>query len=266
MTPSLFIVDDEAPARMRLKTLLADIAGEFPHRVVGEAETARAALAGIVQASPDIVLLDIQMPGKSGMALASEMSMQMAQPPVVIFVTAYDEHAVEAFEVRAADYLLKPVRAERLLQAVRRAGVLCQRSESVAEAIPDEADAARRREQRSHFTVQDRGRLLLVPATEVIFLKAELKYVTLQTAQRQYLIEESLTSIEERFPTLFVRAHRSILVARDAIAGVERGIVVRDCDPDGDLANEAWHILLRGSSERLPISRRQWPVIKALVK
>jgi two-component system response regulator AlgR len=258
MTLRLYIVDDEAPARSRLKALLSDIAQECPHELVGEAGHAQAAIEGIAACAPDIVLLDIQMPGMNGIELAGHLMKTMAAPPAVIFVTAYDEYALRAFDVQALDYLLKPVRASRLAESLKRASASRARI-----AVPP-------RPARKHFSVQERGRVLLVPVAEVLYLRAQLKYVTLHTRSRDYLIEESLTSIEEELSANFVRVHRSALVARGAIIGVERGAPAADQDGEHDGAqdrgHESWQVILAGVDERLPISRRQWPVIKALVR
>ncbi|HYD55894.1 MAG TPA: LytTR family DNA-binding domain-containing protein [Burkholderiales bacterium] len=260
MTLRLLIVDDEAPARARMKTLLSDIAGECPHQLVGEAAGAQQALDTVALAAPDIVLLDVQMPGMTGLELAA-CFMKTPSPPAVIFVTAYDEYALKAFEVHALDYLLKPVRASRLAEALQRAAALRATQGPAIAAAAKSAPEARR-----NFSVQERGRVLLVPVGEVIYLKAELKYVTLRTRGREYLIEESLTSIEDELGELFVRVHRKALVARGAIVGVERGTVAVDGEGDADRAQESWQVILRDLDERLPISRRQWPVVKALVK
>ncbi len=262
MKPRLFIVDDEAPARSRLKTLLSDIAADCPHELAGEAGGAQQALDGIAACRPDIVLLDVQMPSMNGIELARQLARIQTPPPAVIFVTAYDEYALKAFEVHALDYLLKPVRASRLAEAIRRANAISApaRVEGIdraATGLPS---------PRQNFSVQERGRLLLVPVVDVIYLKAELKYVTLRTATHEYLIEESLTSIEEELAATFVRVHRNALVARNAIAGVERGSHAIEGESEHDKAQDAWQVLLRGVDERLPISRRQWQVVKALVR
>lgn len=248
----LFIVDDEAPARARLKTLLADIAAECPHELAGEAGNATEAIERIAATLPDIVLLDVQMPETSGIELATSLA-QLPQPPAIVFVTAFDQYAINAFDLQAADYLLKPVRAERLAQALLR-------------AVGQRARKAGKPAGRQHFSVLERGRLLLVPVTEVIYLKAELKYLTLHTRERDYLIEESLASIEEELPSVFVRVHRNALVAKNAIAGVERGLQVSAPDGREERVQEAWEVILKGSAERLPVSRRQWPLVKALVR
>jgi two-component system response regulator AlgR len=262
MKPRLFIVDDEVPARSRLKTLLSDILEECPHELIGEAGDPQAALDGINAAAPDIVLLDVQMPGMTGLELAVHLA-KLPVRPIVVFVTAYDEYALKAFEVHALDYLLKPVRATRLAEALRRVAELRGQSAQPAYSAPA---ASFPQTVRRHFSVQERGRLLLVPVADVLYLKAELKYVTLRTRQQDYLIEESLTSIEDELGASFVRVHRNALVARPAIIGVERATVSVDGEGEHDKAQETWQVILRDVEERLPISRRQWPVVKALVK
>jgi two-component system response regulator AlgR len=256
MSQRIYIVDDEEHARARLAMLLADIGEDCPNELVGEASDAAGALQGIVDTHPDIVLLDIQMPGMNGLDLASRLALEGEEMPAVVFVSAHDDYALNAFEVHALDYLVKPVRAGRLQQALRRVALLRGRSNGAGNV-----EQARRRE---HFTVHERDRLLLVPVADVIYLKAELKYVTLRTRTRDYLIEDSLASIEEELDDVFVRVHRNTLVARKAIMGVERGTV--GADSDGERGQEAWQVILRDVAERLPISRRQWPVVKALVR
>ncbi len=253
MIPRILIVDDEAPARVRLRNLLSDIAGDCPHVLVGEAASADAALAAVATLQPDIVLLDVQMPGASGLELAAQFAQQPERAPLVIFITAYENFAVQAFEVQAIDYLLKPVRATRLAEALGRAVRKLPRGEVATPAA------------RSSFSVQERERLLRVPVCEVLYLKAESKYVTLRTADHAYLIEESLLSLEQELSASFVRVHRNALVARTAIAGVERATVAHVSN-NGERELETWRIIVGRIDERLPVSRRQWPVIKALLK
>ena len=260
---SILIVDDEPVARSRLRELLADLAPEFPHRIVGEAANAPEALSQIELARPQIVLLDVQMPGMTGIELARHLSARAAasetpkQMPLVIFVTAFEEFAVEAFEVRAIDYLLKPVRAQRLLEALKRA--VTRLPSDQIQAIDQLAKATNTR--RRHLSVHERGRVILVPLEQVIYLKAELKYITVRTREREYLIEESLTSLEEEFKDRFVRIHRNALVARPSIAGFER-VTPTGEDESGD---PYWQVVLRDVPERLPVSRRQWSTVKNLV-
>ena len=248
----LFIVDDEAPARERLKMLLADIAAECPNEVVGEAGNVQEAFGAIAAINPDVVLLDVQMPGASGVHLAADLA-RLPQPPAVVFVTAFDQYAIQAFDVQAVDYLLKPVRASRLAEALLRV----RRQHTQAPTVPA---------GRLHFSVMERGRLLRVPVADVIFLKAELKYLTLHTKERDYLLEASLTSIEEEWPDVFVRVHRNALVAKKAIIGVARGQQEPGDDGKAERAQESWEVILKDSRERLPVSRRQWPLVKALVR
>lgn len=254
MSQRIFIVDDEEHARARLAILLSDIADECPNELVGQASDAAGALQGIVDTRPDIVLLDIQMPGMNGLDLAARLALEGEQMPAVVFVSAHEDYALNAFDVHALDYLVKPVRAARLAQALKRVATLRGRAGAAAEGAP----------RRAHFTVHERDRLLLVPVTDVLYLKAELKYVTLRTRTRDYLIEDSLSSIEEELDDVFVRVHRNTLVARKAIMGVERGVV--GADGESERGQEAWQVILRDVAERLPISRRQWPVVKALVR
>lgn len=269
----IVIIDDEMPARLALRLLLADIAADCPHVLVGEADNIPAAQV-MAAWQPDIVLLDIQMPGS--LAFAAQCRSQAFAAPAIIFVTAHKNFAVPAFNLDAADYLLKPVSAERLALAIRRA--LVQRPPVLQAAdVPSAAFV------RSHVLVQSRDQALFVPIEEVLCMKAEQKYVTLRTASHAYLIEESLHALEQEFAASFVRVHRNALVARQAIVGVERGIerdikrsVKRDAAVDKKISanphkiasaeSQAWQIIVRGLDERLPISRRQWPKIKALVR
>ncbi|MFP5406112.1 MAG: LytR/AlgR family response regulator transcription factor [Gammaproteobacteria bacterium] len=261
--PSILIVDDEPVARSRLRELLADLSPDFPHRIVGEAPNAPEALSQIEAVQPQIVLLDIQMPGMTGIELARHISAraqsgEAPRPmPQIIFVTAYDEHAVEAFEVRAIDYLLKPVRSERLGQALRRAMTRLPREH--AQEIDQLARATNTR--RRHLSVHERGRVILVPLEQVVYLKAELKYITVRTREREFLIEESLSGLEEEFADRFVRIHRNALVARPSIAGFERV----QPQGEGDGGDPYWQVVLRDVTERLPVSRRQWSTVKNLV-
>ena len=262
---SILIVDDEAPARARLREVLADLAPEFPHRIVGEASNAPEALAQIESQRPQVVLMDVQMPGMTGIELARHISARAGESdgsdpkpmPLMIFVTAFDEFAVDAFEVNALDYLLKPVRAQRLLAALLRARTLIP-SEHL-DAIDALAKATNTR--RRHLSVHERGRVILVALEQVIYLKAELKYITVRTREREYLIEESLTSLEEEFNDRFVRIHRNALVARPSIAGFERV----SPSGDGESGDPYWQVVLREVPDRLPVSRRQWSIVKGLV-
>lgn len=253
----ILIVDDEPPARMRLRQLLAECADSVPLTVVGEADSGLAAVEAADRLQPELVLLDIHMPGMSGIETARHLA-EREQPPAVVFVTAFDEHALEAFEVQALDFLLKPVRVERLAAAlarVRRLKPHEPRLEEVARTLG---------QRRTHLTVSERGRMILVPVDDVVFLRAELKYVTIRTTTREHLTEESLTSLEAEFGERFVRIHRNALVARKSILGFQR--VKGQVDEDGEAGEGHWEVLLKDFPERLPISRRQWPAVKAAAK
>ena len=243
------IVDDEQPARSRLRELLEDCRAELPHSVAGEAANGMEGLQVAAAAEADVVLVDIHMPEMSGIEFARHLQV-LERPPAVIFVTAHDQYAVEAFEVNALDYLTKPVRAVRLLAALKKATNGARPTRAVLESI----DPAPRR----HFSVAERGRVTLVPVSEVIYLRAELKYVTLRTRDREHLVEEALTQIEQEFGSVFVRIHRNCLVARRLIRGFERG-----AETEGDAG---WSVVLAGLDERLPVSRRQWAQVKSLAE
>jgi two-component system response regulator AlgR len=270
MIPTVFILDDEAPARLRMRTLLSDIAVPCPTHIVGEADQAQLALDAIAVCRPDIVLLDVQMPGISGIEFARHLlqNSPAENGPTVIFVSAHDAYALQAFEVQAFDYLLKPVRAQRLQEAILRAVRMRVQLSEAANQAPKNHNPAVEAELalqggRQFFSVMERGRILLVPVSEVLYIKAEQKYLTLHTRQQQYLIEESLQAIELEMPAVLVRIHRNTLIARAALSGVERGM---EMDEQTGKMTEAWQVILLGSQDRLPISRRLWPSIKALVK
>lgn len=253
-TPArILIVDDEAPARTRLRHLLGDIAGEFPHCIVGESGDGLAALELLAQAPADIALVDIRMPRMDGIELAQQLA-GLPQPPAIVFVTAYDEFALKAFELAAADYLLKPARAPRLLEALKKAQRLLP-GDGLLKTL---ASAARTR-----LRVIERGMVVLLPVADVLYLRAEQKYVTARTAEREYLLEESLAHLETEFAARFVRIHRSCLVAMDAVTGV-----VRESDAageGGEGGDPHWALCLKAVPERLPVSRRQWPQAKTLL-
>lgn len=250
MTPArIVIVDDEQPARSRLLELLRDCAGEFPHVIAGEAANGIEGLELAARGAADLALVDIHMPGMSGIEFARHLQV-LERPPAVIFVTAHDQYAVQAFEVNAVDYLLKPVRAARLLAALKKSSAGERPGREVLERIDPNP--------RRYFSVAERGRVTLVPVADVVFLKAELKYVTLRTHEREFLVEDSLSQIEREFAGAFVRIHRNCLVARALIRGVERG-----ADEDGEAG---WSVILEGCGEKLPVSRRQWAALRELLK
>jgi two-component system, LytTR family, response regulator AlgR len=249
----VFIADDETPARERLRELLQDIAAEVPSTVAGEARNGIEALERLPASGAQVLLLDIRMPGMDGLELARHLA-GLENAPAVIFVTAHDKHAIEAFELNALDYLLKPVRAARLASALKKAATAgAPRAESLARAA-----AA----PREYLSVAERHRIVLVPVRDILFLRAEQKYVTVRTREREHLIEESLVALEREFcgphaPHPFVRIHRNCLVARGAIRGFER--------TGGGDEEAHWQVVLDGAPERLPVSRRQWPTVREIV-
>ena len=252
----VFIADDEAPARGRLRELLEDIRAEIPTQVVGEARNGIETVERLPASGAEILLLDIEMPGMHGLEVARHIG-RLPEGPAVIFVTAHDRHAVEAFELNALDYLLKPVRAARLAAALKRAEALGPPSAQTLESAADQLREADGR-GRTHFSLAERNRILLVPVSEVVYLKAEQKYVTLRTREREHLIDESLISLEREFGERFVRIHRNCIVARDAVRGFERAANAEDEEAH-------WLVVLEGIAERLPVSRRQWAAVRALV-
>jgi two-component system, LytTR family, response regulator AlgR len=224
------VVDDEQPARARLAALLRELEQVD---VVGEARNAAEALQRIDELKPDLLYLDVRMPGMSGLELARHLG-SLDEPPAIIFTTAYDEHAMEAFEAEAVGYLLKPVRKEKLAAATARAQRLTQRQlGSVAGVAP-----------RTHLSVKQREGIRLLRLEDVICLLAEQKYTTVRHTGGEDLIEDSLRALETEFGDRFVRIHRGALVNRDYIEAVER-------DAEGR------HLIrLRGTSEPMQVSRR----------
>ena len=237
----VLLVDDEPLARSRLRTLLGDC-GAPPVAVAGEAGNATQAMEQLQRLAVDAVLLDIHMPGADGLALA-EAIRAMAQPPVVVFVTAYAEHAVSAFELEAVDYLTKPVRLERLQAALQKVERQVQARRGTQPAAPEEV-----------LIIQDRGRTERVPLTEVLYFKAELKYITVRTAGRSYILDGSLSELEDRHRTQFLRIHRNALVSRRAVRALEKHY-----DPE---EGEGWAVRLNGIDESLSVSRRQLTAVR----
>ena len=195
------------------------------------------------------------MPDENGFELLKKFDVV---PFEVIFVTAFDQYAVNAFELNAIDYLLKPIRQERLLTALSKAITL---KPAQAEAIAEAAQA-----RRKHLSIHERGKIVLVPMDDVLYLKAELKYVTVRTVQKEFLLEESLTKLEEEFTGLFTRIHRNTLVATKAVVGFEKvadaGAEGESDAQNGDAGGTHWAVVLRGIPEKLAVSRRQQHVVK----
>ena len=246
----LFIADDEQPARDRMRELLDDVRESCPTEVVGEAGNGLEVIERLPESGAEVLLLDIQMPGMSGLEVARHLA-PLQGGPAIVFVTAHEAHALEAFELNALDYLLKPVRATRLLVALRKAQL----------AGPPSKESLERAHlaPRAHFSIVERNRIQLVPVSGIVYFKAELKYVTLRTREDEHLIEESLVSLEKELAEGFIRIHRNCLVARAAINGFERAA-------DSTVDESHWEVLLDGVPDRLPVSRRQWAAVRDILR
>ena len=238
----VLIVDDEKLARDRISRMLADVDG---YDVVGEAGHGMEAIEQCQRAQPDVVLLDIRMPGMDGLEAARHL-MQMEEPPAVVFCTAYEEHAIEAFNVQAVGYLLKPVRREDLINVLRSA----KRANKAQLAALMEQDGDR----RSHISARTRRGIELIPIDEVRFFQADQKYVTVRHGEGELLIDETLRELEDEFGERFVRVHRNALVASRYIEGLER-------DENGH-----FQIRMRGVDERVDISRRHLSSVRKYVQ
>jgi two-component system response regulator AlgR len=231
----VLIVDDELPARERLQRLVAELPG---FAVAGTCATGTDALALVGKLRPAIVLLDIRMPGMTGIEVARHLS-TLADPPAIVFTTAYDEYALQAFESQAVGYLLKPVRLERLEQALRHASRLSF-PQLRSLAAPQEPLAA-----RQHVAVRVRDELKLIPLKDIRYFRADQKYVTVRHDHGEDLLDEPLKQLEEEFERDFVRAHRSLLVAIAHVEALER------------VGEEGYQLRIRGETEALAVSRRQ---------
>ncbi|MBA4261532.1 MAG: DNA-binding response regulator [Comamonadaceae bacterium] len=239
MALKVLIVDDEALARSRLRTLLGDCT-EPPVEIVGEAGNAVQTMEQLQRTPADVVLLDIHMPGTDGVTLAAHLR-DLQPRPAVVFVTAHAEHALAAFELEAVDYLTKPVRLERLQQALQKAQR--QRGADGEATGPGES-----------LIIQERGRSERVALSDVIYLKAELKYITVRTAEKEHIFDGALSDLEQKYAHLFVRVHRNALVARHRVRAVEK-----HNDP---VEGEGWMVRLDGVDERLAVSRRQLAAVR----
>lgn len=245
MTLRVLVVDDEPLARIRLKNLLADCT-QPAAQVVGEAANAVQTMAFLQHHAVDGVLLDIHMPGMDGLALAQALR-ALAHPVAVVFVTAHAEHAVQAFELEALDYLTKPVRLERLQLSLQK---IERYVHTVKAPEPDLTEDV--------LVIQERGRTERIPVAQVLYLKAELKYITVRTASRSYVLEASLAELEARYASRFMRIHRNALVARRAVRSLEK-----HHDPE---EGDGWAVRLDGVIEALFVSRRQLAAVRGLVR
>lgn len=238
---NILVADDEGHARARIQALLTDLADELDVREVVEACNGEEAVGMALNRKVDVALLDIQMPAMDGLTAARHL-MRLPDAPAVVFLTAHDEHALMAFELGAVDYLLKPVRVERLKLALQRARRL---------GVGVDAALSKQGAKRKHLVVSDRGRISLVPLEDVVCLKAEDKYVAVVTPHQTYWLDESLQSLEQEFPGVLLRIHRACLVNRAFLSGFEF-----------DALGSHWRAVLKGVPDRPEVSRRQGHVVR----
>lgn len=244
-TMRVLVVDDETLARSRLATLLTSCRN--PSALLqAQAGSAVQAMQYLQHQTFDVVLLDIHMPGSDGLQLASVMR-TLPNPPAVVFVTAHTEHALQAFELDAADYLTKPVRLERLQSALQKVERLLQ----IRGAVPVE------NANQDVIIIQDRNRTERLPLADVIYFKAELKYITVRTVTRNYIIEGSLNELEDRYADRFMRIHRNALIAKRAARALEK----HHDSEEGD----GWALRLDGIPDVLFVSRRQLAMVKEML-
>ena len=251
----VLIVDDEVLARLRMRSLLADCTAPAAE-VAGEAGSAAEALHWLASNPADLVLLDINMPGLDGLQLAERLR-ATAHPPKIVFVTAHATHALKAFEIDAVDYLTKPVRRARLQEALVR---VAQRLARPVVVAPPAATAAPA--EQPVLVVSDRGRVQRVPVADILYLKAELKYVTLRTPAHAYVLDDSLSDLEHRLGDVMLRIHRNALVARTAVTKLERRA---PSDGGGDGDAEGWAVQVGATQEWLAVSRRQLTQVRELL-
>lgn len=244
----VLIVDDEAPARERLRQLLED---DGQHTVVGDAGNGEQALERAAQLRPDVVLLDIRMPGLSGLETAHHFN-AFESPPAIVFTTAYDEYAIDAFEAQAVGYVLKPVRRERLLRALERAERLS------AATLNEVADRSGLEKRRSQLCARVHGELKLIPVDDIWYFHADQKYTRVCHNGGEHLIDDPLKQLEREFSEDFVRIHRSALVAVNRVESLQKnddGLVtvqLRDGRANGD--------------DELTISRRHLAEVRRRLK
>lgn len=243
----ILIADDETPARNRLRDLLSDIADVD---IVAEAKNGKEAIDLAFDAQPDLMLLDIRMPLMDGIE-AAQHAQKLIPKPHIIFTTAFDAYAIKAFDLSAIDYLLKPIRLERLQAAIDKAHALQPKQIKALKPL---------QKSRTHISIHERGRVILVPIEQIIYLRAELKYVTIRTVEREFLIEDSLTNLEIEFNERFIRLHRNCLVAQKFITGYEKRATK---NVEGQ-TETTWVALIKGIPDVVAVSRRQQHLIRSL--
>lgn len=240
----ILIVDDEQLARQRLKDMILEF--DSSHLIL-EANNGLTALTLVEKDSPDVILLDIRMPVMDGLETALHLT-HIEKAPAIIFTTAYQDHAIEAFEVHAVDYLLKPIRRERLEAALQRSQII---NRAAITALRDNPD---RPSSRSHLSTTNYGKIELIPVAEIRYLKAEQKYVVVGWSGKESLLDESLKSLETEYPDRFLRIHRNALIAPKSIVSLEK-------DKDG-----SFFLHLKDVENGLPVSRRHLHKVRHTLK
>jgi len=243
MNTRILVVDDEPLARERLIALVAELGAGI---VVAEAGSGLEALAAVRDIDADVVLLDIRMPEMDGLETARHLA-QFEPAPAVIFTTAFDDHALAAFDAQAIDYLLKPIRKDRLQTALARASQFGSKLDAVAHELGGEAS-------RTHLSAVIGGNIRVVPLAEVRFLQADHKYVTVGWPGDQLVVEDSLRSLEEEFGDQFMRIHRNALVAPAYLQSLEKD------------AQGRWFVTFTDMPERLLVSRRLLSAVRSALR
>ena len=240
----ILVVDDEPLARERLINLISDL--PITASII-EAEHGIAALNKIEKELPEIIMLDIRMPLMDGLEVAYHIT-KLDSPPAIIFTTAYQDHALKAFDMHAVDYLLKPIRKERLQQALERARILGQ---SKINELREKDNSGR---MRSHLSANIHGNIHLVPVKDIYYLKADQKYVIAAWTGGELLLDEPLKTLESEFGSMFIRIHRNALVSMKFIEALEKDRKNNTC------------IRLQGVSQPLQVSRRHISQVRKLIK
>ena len=245
----VMVCDDEPLARDRLVRLL----NKLPDiEVVGEAYNGVDLLNKIQLTPPDVVVTDIRMPGMDGVEAASHIA-QMEEPPAVIFCTAYDQYAIQAFQVQAVGYLLKPVRPEDLGEALEKASRVNKAQLSFVRKETDEHATEAQVRDKQYVSVKNHKGLELIPIADIRYFMADQKYVTVRYLEGEALLDDTLKELETELGTRFVRAHRNALVSCQHIEAIEN-------------YENQFQVRLQGIDERVTVSRRHVAALKALLK
>lgn len=240
---NILIADDEPLARERLRSLVQELGPGY--RVVGEVADGQAAVSYCQEHPVDLALLDVSMPLVDGLSAAGQLA-RLPSPPAVVFVTAHGEYALDAFERQAVDYLVKPVRRQRLQAALERARVITRPQLAVLKAMETKIG-----DSGARICATYRGRLECVPVEQVLYCRADQKYVVVKHLTGQLLVEDTLKVLEDKFPDQFLRVHRNALVSKHRVVRLERDVLGR------------WMVCLQGSDELLDISRRHLGSVRA---